>query len=57
MAAELHQRLVQLAERISPGQGARLGAQLALLIDGMYVNAAHLGQAPRPRQVLPWPRS
>lgn len=26
-----------------PGAGETLGAQLALLIDGMYVNAAHLG--------------
>lgn len=40
---ELHRRLAALAERIRPDDGARLGAQLALLIDGMYVNAAHLG--------------
>ena len=41
--AELHRRLVGLAERVQPGAGETLGAQLALLIDGMYVNAAHLG--------------
>jgi AcrR family transcriptional regulator len=41
--AELARRLTGLSERIAPGEGVRLGAQLALLIDGMYVNAAHLG--------------
>ena len=41
--SELHRRLVTLAERVQPGAGQILGAQLALLIDGMYVNAAHLG--------------
>ena len=41
--SELHRRLVALAERERPGAGETLGAQLALLIDGMYVNAAHLG--------------
>ncbi len=41
--SELHRRLVALAERARPGSGEILGAQLALLIDGMYVNAAHLG--------------
>ena len=41
--SELHRRLVALAERVRPGAGETLGAQLALLIDGMYVNAAHLG--------------
>ena len=41
--AELHRRLVMLAERLRPGAGEILGAQLALLIDGMYANAAHLG--------------
>jgi len=40
---ELHRRLVGLAAAVAPGQADRLGAQLALLIDGMYVNAAHLG--------------
>jgi AcrR family transcriptional regulator len=41
--AELHRRLATLAGRIRPGDGDRLGAQLALIVDGMYVNAAHLG--------------
>jgi len=41
--SELHRRLVALAERVRPGAGETLGAQLALLIDGMYVSAAHLG--------------
>jgi AcrR family transcriptional regulator len=41
--AALHERLVGLAERVSSGRGALLGAQLALVVDGMYVNAAHLG--------------
>lgn len=41
--AELHRRLVALAEQIALGAGDRLGAQLALLIDGMYTSAAHLG--------------
>ena len=39
----LHDRLTTLAERLRPGEGDRLGAQLALILDGMYVNAAHLG--------------
>jgi AcrR family transcriptional regulator len=39
----LHERLTALAERLVPGAGATLGARLALLIDGMYTNAAHLG--------------
>ena len=41
--SELHRRLVALAERVRPGAGQTLGAQLALVIDGMYTNAAHLG--------------
>ena len=41
--AELQRRLVALAERVRPDAGHILGAQLAVLIDGMYVNAAHLG--------------
>jgi hypothetical protein len=41
--AALHERLVGLGERIAHGRGDELGAQLALLVDGMYVNAAHLG--------------
>ena len=39
----LRDRLATLAERVRPGDGDRLGAQLALILDGMYVNAAHLG--------------
>jgi AcrR family transcriptional regulator len=41
--AELAGRLTHLAECVAPGRGQELGARLALLIDGMYVNAAHLG--------------
>lgn len=41
--SELRRRLVALAERVRPGAGETLGAQLALVIDGMYTNAAHLG--------------
>ena len=41
--AELHRRLVTLADRMRPGAGETVGAQLALVIDGMYVSAAHLG--------------
>jgi AcrR family transcriptional regulator len=41
----LHERFAGLGERIAPGRGRELGAQLALLVDGMYVNAAHLGRA------------
>ena len=40
---QLHRRLVALAEQARPGAGQTLGAQLALIIDGMYVSAAHLG--------------
>lgn len=43
--AELLARLSTLGEQLAPGKGALLGAQLALVIDGMYVNAAHLGAA------------
>jgi AcrR family transcriptional regulator len=43
--AVLLDRLTGLAEAIRPGHGATLGAQLALVIDGMYTNAAHLGAA------------
>jgi hypothetical protein len=42
----LHERLVDLAEELLPRrrtQARRLGAQLAVLIDGAYTNAAHLG--------------
>jgi AcrR family transcriptional regulator len=43
--AELSRRLAELGEGIAPGRGAALGAQLALVVDGMYVSAAHLGPA------------
>ena len=39
----LRDRLTQLAERARPSEGEQVGAQLALVLDGMYVNAAHLG--------------
>lgn len=39
---ELHARLRRLAASVSP-ERPELGDQLALLIDGMYTNAAHLG--------------
>ncbi len=41
--AALYQRLQALAEQLRPGSGAVLGAQLAVVLDGMYTNAAHLG--------------
>ena len=41
--AALRSRLRELAEAVAPGQGERLGDQLALLVDGMYTSAAHLG--------------
>ena len=41
--AALQQRLRGLASEIVPSEGDRLGDQLALLIDGMYTSAAHLG--------------
>jgi len=43
--AALHERLGALARRVTPdpAAGAQLGGRLALLLDGMYVNAAHLG--------------
>jgi AcrR family transcriptional regulator len=41
--AELLARLRALADRLVPGRGDALASQLALLIDGMYTNAAHLG--------------
>lgn len=39
----LRERLRSLAEQAAPGEGKRLGDRLALLIDGMYTSAAHLG--------------
>lgn len=41
--AALRGRLEQLAAELRPGQGAELADGLALVIDGMYTNAAHLG--------------
>jgi len=39
----LHHRLTTLAERLRPGRGAQLAAELHLIIDGMYLNAGLLG--------------
>lgn len=33
----------ELTEELSPGNGAVLGAQLAVIVDGCYTSAAHLG--------------
>lgn len=41
--AALHRRLTTLAESLRPGRGARLAAELHLVIDGMYLNAGLLG--------------
>jgi len=43
--AALRERLRALAAEIAPAQAALLGDRLALLIDGMYTSAAHLGAA------------
>jgi len=44
--AGLRERLVALAAQLRPGpSGTALGEQLAVLVDGMYTNAAHLGAA------------
>jgi len=40
---ELHKRLTGLAADLDSNDGAKLGSQLAVLIDGAYTNAAHLG--------------
>jgi AcrR family transcriptional regulator len=40
---ELHQRLTDLARAAHPDAGEQLGDQLAVLVDGMYTSAAHLG--------------
>ena len=40
---ELHARLRALAELIQPGAGEQLGGRLAVVLDGMYTSAAHLG--------------
>jgi len=39
----LHHRLRALADRLRPGRGAQLAAELHLVIDGMYLNAGLLG--------------
>lgn len=39
----LRDRLVALATRLDPRGGRELGEQLAVLIDGAYVSAVHLG--------------
>jgi AcrR family transcriptional regulator len=39
----LHQRLTALATALDPAAGSALGAQLAVLIDGAYTSAVHLG--------------
>jgi AcrR family transcriptional regulator len=41
--AELHRRLTDLATAAHADAGAQLGDQLAVLVDGMYTSAAHLG--------------
>jgi AcrR family transcriptional regulator len=41
--AALHARLRNLALAVSPTSGEQLGARLALIVDGMYTSAAHLG--------------
>ena len=39
----MHTRLRALGERIEPASGALLGARLALVLDGMFTSAVHLG--------------
>jgi AcrR family transcriptional regulator len=41
--AALRSRLRTLGEQVALREGARLGDRLALLVDGMYTSAAHLG--------------
>jgi AcrR family transcriptional regulator len=40
---ELARRLVELGTAVSSTDGPEVGRQLAILIDGVYTNAAHLG--------------
>ena len=40
---KLHERLTSVSEALNPRRGAELAATLAVLIDGVYTNAAHLG--------------
>lgn len=39
----LRNHLVDLADRLDPERGAEVGEQLAVVVDGIYLNAAHLG--------------
>ena len=39
----LRDRLTRLAARLDPATGPALGGQLAVLVDGAYTSAAHLG--------------
>lgn len=39
--AELQRRLIALARAARPDAAPQLGAQLALLVDGMHTSAAH----------------
>lgn len=39
----LRDRLAELAAHLDPEDGDRLGARLALVLDGMFTSAAHLG--------------
>jgi AcrR family transcriptional regulator len=41
--AALLERLTGLAEQLRPGRGRALGAQLAVIVDGVHTSAAHLG--------------
>jgi AcrR family transcriptional regulator len=41
--AELARRLVELSTAVSPSRGPQVGRELAVLIDGVYTSAAHLG--------------
>ena len=41
--AAVRSRLRALAEQVAPEEAERLGDRLALLVDGMYTSAAHLG--------------
>lgn len=41
--AELARRLVELGTAVAPARGGPVGRELAVLIDGVYTSAAHLG--------------
>jgi AcrR family transcriptional regulator len=52
--AALRDRLRDLARQLRPGgAGDELGDQLALLVDGMYLSAAHLGAGGPAASALP----